>query len=1442
MKVKLYLLQRISLFIFFLIVFQSSLFSQQVAKTIPNSTSPDGLIGFLEFRPSDYGTQLHPLIIFLHGIGERGNGTSQINAVTSNAIPKFCAAGATMRFTVGGQTSSFVVLSPQLSVQYGGWPTFYVKEMIKYAKANLQIDPNRIYVTGLSLGGGGIWNVITDAPNGDYSFDGTIAAAAPVCGTQEETDANVCSTIAANHLPVWAFHSMDDGTVGVGATQHAEILMSWCAGINPPGKFTYYQSGGHGGAWINAYDTGHITRTVNGGGSFTANPNLYEWFLSNTRSAAQTNTPPLANAGAAQTITLPLSTVTLTGSGTGTNGATISSYSWAKTSGPSTGTISLPLLNTTTVTGLVQGTYVFTLTVTDNHGLISSSNVTITVNPLVNQSPVANAGSNINITLPTSNTTLNGSASSDPDGTISTYAWSKTSGPAFYTIANAGSVTTVLSNLTQGTYVFTLKVTDNGGATATSTVTVTVNAAPNQAPVANAGSNINITLPTNNTTLNGSASSDPDGTISTYAWSKTSGPASYSISNAGGATPAVSNLAQGVYVFTLQVTDNGGATATSTVTVTVNAAPNQAPVANAGSNISITLPTNNTTLNGSASSDPDGTISTYAWSKTSGPASYTISNAGSATTALSNLAQGVYVFVLQVTDNGGATATSTVTVTVNAAPNQSPVANAGSNISITLPTNNTTLNGSASSDPDGTISTYTWSKTSGPASFSISNAGSATTALSNLAQGVYVFTLQVTDNSGATASSTITVTVNAAATPPPVNQAPVANAGSNISITLPINNTILDGSASSDPDGTISAYIWSKTSGPASYSIANAGGATPAVSNLAQGVYVFTLQVTDNSGATASSTVTVTVNAAATPPPPVNQAPVANAGSNINITLPTNNITLDGSASSDPDGTISTYAWSKTSGPASYSISNAGGATPAVSNLAQGVYVFTLQVTDNGGATASSSVTVTVNAAATLPPVNQAPISNAGSNISITLPTNNITLDGSASSDPDGTISTYAWSKTSGPVSYSISNGDAAITSVSALTQGVYVFTLQVTDNSGATASSTVTVTVNAAATPPPPVNQPPVANAGNNISITLPTNNTTLNGSASSDPDGTISTYAWSKTSGPASYSIANAGGGATTAVTSLTQGVYVFTLQVTDNSGATASSTVTVTVNPAPNQPPVANAGTDVTITLPVNTTNLDGSGSSDPDGTIATYSWNKISGPGAITIVNSNTAAPTVIGLLQGQYVFELTVTDNDGAVATDQVTVTVNPEPNKAPVANAGKDTSVALPVSSVMLSGTGSADADGNITVYSWKEISGPSAVVILQAGSVATEANGMVEGDYVFELQVTDNAGATSTARVKVSVINNFRYSQFFKLYPNPATSIINFQFIDDKTGKLAVAAYDASGRLVINEEISKDQSLLTKEINISKLKPGMYYLEIRHADGTKLIRPFVKQ
>src|SRR5690349_14546188 len=115
-------------------------------------------IGFLEFRPSDYSSAKHPLIIFLHGIGEKGNGTTQLKNVHCCGIPSYIRGGNKMRFTWLGKTESFVVLSPQLSKKYARWQPFYTDELIKYAKANLNIDPDRIFVTGLSMGGGGTWN------------------------------------------------------------------------------------------------------------------------------------------------------------------------------------------------------------------------------------------------------------------------------------------------------------------------------------------------------------------------------------------------------------------------------------------------------------------------------------------------------------------------------------------------------------------------------------------------------------------------------------------------------------------------------------------------------------------------------------------------------------------------------------------------------------------------------------------------------------------------------------------------------------------------------------------------------------------------------------------------------------------------------------------------------------------------------------------------------------------------------------------------------------------------------------------------------------------------------------------------------------------------------------------------------------------------------------
>lgn len=189
--------------------------------------------------------------------------------------------------------------------------------------------------------------------------------------------------------------------------------------------------------------------------------------------------------------------------------------------------------------------------------------------------------------------------------------------------------------------------------------------------------------------------------------------------------------------------------------------------------------------------------------------------------------------------------------------------------------------------------------------------------------------------------------------------------------------------------------------------------------------------------------------------------------------------------------------------------------------------------------------------------MNISPKANAGPDQLIILPKDSVCLDASNSKDIDGTITRYEWTKISGPNSYLIDDATSAITIVRLLTQGVYSFELTVTDNRDASSKDTVRINVN-------PVNAAgllPVANAGIDQCIDLPTNSCSLNGSSSYDPDGNIVNYLWAKISGPVSFAIQNPGA-AQTSVTNLCDGVYLFQLMVTDNDGGIDTDTVQVTV----------------------------------------------------------------------------------------------------------------------------------------------------------------------------------------------------------------------------------------------------------------------------------------
>jgi hypothetical protein len=230
-------------------------------------------------------------------------------------------------------------------------------------------------------------------------------------------------------------------------------------------------------------------------------------------------------------------------------------------------------------------------------------------------------------------------------------------------------------------------------------------------------------------------------------------------------------------------------------------------------------------------------------------------------------------------------------------------------------------------------------------------------------------------------------------------------------------------------------------------------------------------------------------------------------------------------------------------------------------------------------------------------------------------------------------------------------------------------------------------------------------------------------------------------------------------------------------------------------------------------------------------------------AYTFTSAGSVATGLNNLVQGVYVFRLTVTDNSGASATDNVTVIVNAAiaGNQAPVARVNNDILLILPTNSTSLSGTASTDADGTITAYEWTQVSGPSQVIISNRLSATIPINGLVPGEYIFSLKVTDNNGASSTATVKVTVRDKNASGIFINLYPNPASTVLTVQYSDIATGKVRLSIYDANRRLVKDEMADKMQVIFIKALDINILKAGAYFLQVEFPDGGKTAKEFVK-
>jgi Right handed beta helix region/PKD domain len=294
-------------------------------------------------------------------------------------------------------------------------------------------------------------------------------------------------------------------------------------------------------------------------------------------------------------------------------------------------------------------------------------------------------------------------------------------------------------------------------------------------------------------------------------------------------------------------------------------------------------------------------------------------------------------------------------------------------------------------------------------------------------------------------------------------------------------------------------------------------------------------------------------------------------------------------------------------------------------------------------------------------PTNQAPSANAGTDKNITLPVNSVSITGSGT-DPDGTIASYTWSFRSGPNTPVLAGASTTVLTASNLVAGTYVLRLTVTDNGGLTAYDEVNVSV--AATIPPPLPPPPPVSNSINVSQSssdggygyyVAQNFGTPGDNATNATQSLLKIYENGIALNPAHSPHAD--------IRSIGRGRFShwgneLYFSASDNSNPkTNGRSYTYTITTATsNQAPVANAGADKTIILPVNNTSITGSGS-DADGTIASYAWTFRSGPNTPALSGTNTTTLVAGNLKAGTYTFRLTVTDNGGLTAYDEVNVIV-----------------------------------------------------------------------------------------------------------------------------------------------------------------------------------------
>ena len=471
-----------------------------------------------------------------------------------------------------------------------------------------------------------------------------------------------------------------------------------------------------------------------------------------------------------------------------------------------------------------------------------------------------------------------------------------------------------------------------------------------------------------------------------------------------------------------------------------------------------------------------------------------------------------------------------------------------------------------------------------------------------------------------------------------------------------------------------------------------------------------------------------------------NQPPQA-AGAIAPVTLIAGNgatiVDLSGSFF-DPDGDVLTYsAQSSNTGVVTVATVNS---TVTITPVDAGVTTVIVIVQDTGGLTITQNITITVN-----PAPNRAPVAMETINpLTLTAGTSPTTIDLTTHfSDPDGDPLSYTAVSTDTRVATAnISNSTLKLTPVA---EGTTTVMIMVQDAEGLTITRNVTVTVNSA-----PNLAPVVVEAIAPLTLTAGTSATTIDMAAHfSDPNGDPLTYtAVSADTRVATVSVSNS----TLTLTPLAEGTTTVLIMVRDTGGLTITRNFRVTVNPAPNTAPVAVRPVGpITLTVgeAVTTVNLS-THFSDPEGDPLSYTAVSTNTRVAMASVSNSTLTLTPIA--EGTTTVMIMVKDTGGLTITRNVTVTVNPAPNVAPVAvgTIAPFTLTAGTASTIIDLAAHFSDPNGDPLSYS--VISTDTRVATVSVSNSILTLTPLAEGTATVMIMVQDTGGLTITENITATV------------------------------------------------------------------------------------------